>query len=120
MFVHIKGHQTDVLSRWREHIYERLTKLDRFEDRIIKLEITLTASHHHLKGNESCHITAKVPRKTIAIKRNGETMFEAIDAASRILEKQIHDLWKDVRDRRRRVKGKEEGKGSSRDMRHFS
>jgi len=101
MLVNIKGHQTEVLPRWKDHIYERLSKLDRFEDRIIKIDFTLTSSHHHLKGNESCHVTIKVPRKTIAIKKDGETMVLAIDAACRVMEKLIHDLWKDVKDRNR-------------------
>ena len=104
MQIHIKGHQTDVQPRWKSHIYDRLTKLDRFEDKIIRVQYILIASHHHLKGNESCHITAKVPRKTIAIKRNAQTMIEAIDAASKILERQVQTLWKEVKTRSRHSK----------------
>jgi len=102
MQVMIRGHETSVQPRWRDHIYERISKLDRFEDRIVRLEYFLTTSHHHLKGSESCHITAKVPRKTISIKKDAETMIEAIDAASRVLEREIHRLYKDVKDRHRR------------------
>ncbi len=104
MQILIKGHQTEILERWREHIYDRLTKLARFEDRIIKLEYILTASHHHLKGNESCHIIAKVPRKTISVKKDAQTIIEAVDMASKILEKQIQNLWKDTKDRHRHSK----------------
>jgi len=104
MQVLIRGHETTVQPRWRDHIYDRLTKLDRFEDRIIRLEFFLTTSHHHLKGTESCHITAKVPRKTISIKKDADTMLEAINAASHVLERQIQGLFKDIKDRHRRSK----------------
>ena len=104
MQVLIRGHETSVQPRWRDHIYDRLTKLDRFEDRIVRLEFFLTSSHHHLKGTEDCHITAKVPRKTISIKKSGDTMLEAIDAATRVLEREIHRLFKDIKERHRRSK----------------
>ena len=55
MQVMIRGHETSVQQRWRDHIGERLSKLDRFEARIIRIEFVLTSSHHHLKGNETCH-----------------------------------------------------------------
>jgi len=97
MNLQIRGHRTAVQPRWRDHIFERISKLDRFEDRIIKVDYILTSSHHHLKGNELCRITAKVPRKTIAIKRRSRTMIEAIDAASHVLERQVQHLWKDVK-----------------------
>lgn len=101
MQVHIRGHETSVLASWRGHIGDRLAKLDRFEDRIIRLEYVLTTSRHHLKGNELCHIIAKVPRKTIDIKKTGETMSEAIDAASKILEQKIHTLYKATKTKNR-------------------
>ncbi len=102
MQVLIRGHETTVQPRWRDHIYERLTKLDRFEARIVRLEFFLTTSHHHLKGSESCHITVKVPRRTISINKSAETMLEAIDAASHVLERQIQSLYKDVKNRHHR------------------
>ncbi len=104
MQVFIRGHETTVLARWRDHIYDRLAKLDSFEDRIIRLEYFLTTSHHHNKGAEMCHIIAKVPRKTIDVKKTAETMMEAIDAASKVLEEQIRKLYKDIRDRHRRTR----------------
>lgn len=104
MNVQIRGHQTEILPRWRDHIYDRLSKLDRFEDRIIKLEFVLTASHHHLKGNETCRISVKVPRKTLVITKSAETMMEAVDIACRVLEKQVHNLWKDIKTRNRHSK----------------
>ncbi len=116
MHVHIKGHQTDVLPRWESHIFDRLSKLERFEERIVKMEYTLTASHHHLKGNETCHINVKVPRKTIVIKKSAETMIEAIDLASKVLEKQIHELWKDIKDRHRHAGKLREAKRGGEDL----
>ena len=104
MQILIKGHQTEVQERWREHIYDRLSKLARFEDRIIKLEYILTASHHHLKGNEACHIIAKVPGKTISIIKSSRTIIEAIDLSSKVLERQIQTLWKDTKTRSRHSK----------------
>lgn len=104
MQVFIRGHETDVSPRWRDHIYDRLGKLDRFEDRIIRIEFVLTTSHHHLKGNETCHIITKVPRKTIDIKKDADTMLGAIDLACKVLEQQVHRLYKDVKDRHRRSK----------------
>ncbi|MFN0118232.1 MAG: ribosome hibernation-promoting factor, HPF/YfiA family [Elusimicrobiota bacterium] len=104
MKVLIHGHETDVQPRWRDHIYERLAKLDRFEEKIVKLEFILTSSHHHLKGAESCHIIAKVPRKTISIKKEAQVMIEAIDVAAKVLEQKIHSLFKDIKTRHRRSK----------------
>jgi ribosomal subunit interface protein len=102
MQVFIRGHETTVQPRWRDHIYDRLAKLDRFEDRIIRLEYFLTTSHHHRKGAEMCHIIVKVPRKRIDVKKSAETMMEAIDAASKVLESQIHKLYKANKTRHRR------------------
>ena len=104
MQVLIRGHETSVQPRWRDHIYDRLTKLDRFEDRIVRIEYFLTTSRHHLKGMEACHVTAKVPRKTISIQKKADTMIEAIDAASWVLERQIQSLFKDLKDRHRRAR----------------
>lgn len=106
MQVLIRGHETIVQPRWRDHIYDRLTKLERFEDRIIRIEYKITSSHHHQKGNETCHITAKVPGKTIDVKKDAETMIEAIDLASKVLEQQVHKLWKDIKTRHRRSREK--------------
>jgi ribosomal subunit interface protein len=104
MNIFIRGHETDVHPRWREHIHDRLAKLERFEEKIIRIEFVLTVSHHHLKGNETCHIIVKVPRKTIDIKKTAETMIEAIDTASKVLERQVQNLYKDVKDRNRRAR----------------
>jgi ribosomal subunit interface protein len=103
MNVLIHGHETMVQARWRSHIFDRITKLDRFEDRIVRMEYVLTSSHHHLKGHETCHIIAKVPRKTLDVKKSAETMIEAIDMASKVMESQIHKLYKDVKERSRRA-----------------
>ena len=99
MDVHIRGHRTITQPRWRDHIYERLSKLDRFQDNIIKVDVILTASHHHLKGNELCRLRVKVPRSTIAIKKRSETMMEAIDASFKVLEQKVHSLWKKQKDK---------------------
>lgn len=101
MQINIRGHETSVLKRWSDHIYMRLSKLEMFENRIIKIDFVLTSSHHHFKGNETCLIAAKVPRKTITVRKNAETMIEAIDASSKVLERQIRALWKDVKSRNR-------------------
>lgn len=103
MNVFIHGHETMVQARWREHIFDRMSKLDRFEDRIVRIEYILTSSHHHLKGNETCHIIVKIPRKTLNIKKSAQTMPEAIDLASKVMEGQVHKLYKDVKDRNRRA-----------------
>ncbi len=99
MDVHIRGHRTVTQPRWRDHIYERLSKLDRFQDRIIKIDIILTSSHHHFKGNELIRVRVKVPGRTIAIKKRCETMMEAIDATFKVLEQKIHQLWKKTQDK---------------------
>src|SRR5947209_2653110 len=101
MQINIRGHQTEVQPRWKIHILDRVSKLERFEQKIIKIEFTLTSSHHHLKGNEECKITAKVPRKTINITKSAETMIGAIDICAKIFEQQIHHLYKDIKDRNR-------------------
>lgn len=101
MLLQIRGHETLVAKSWRDRISERLVKLERFEEKIIRLEYVLTTSRHHMKGNETCQIVAKVPRKTIAVKKTCETMIEAIDAASHVLEQKIHHLYKDVKARNR-------------------
>ncbi|MBV9080457.1 MAG: ribosome-associated translation inhibitor RaiA [Elusimicrobia bacterium] len=104
MQVLIRGHETAVQPRWRDHIYDRLTKLDRFEERIVRIEFFLTTSHHHLKGIETCHITMKVPRKTVSVKKSADTMIEAIDAACKVVEREVHKLFKDIKERHRRAK----------------
>jgi ribosomal subunit interface protein len=104
MNVLIKGHRTEVQPRWKDHILDRIAKLENYEDRIIRLQVTLTSSHHHLKGNELCHIFVKVPRKSIALRRRSETMLMAIDATFKVLEQQMHKLWKDVKTRNRHNK----------------
>jgi ribosomal subunit interface protein len=104
MNVFIRGHETEVLARWRDHIYDRLEKLERFKERIVKIEFVLTSSHHHLKGFESCHVTVKVPRKTITIKKEAQNMMGALDLACKVLEQQIHKLYKDVKTRNRHKK----------------
>jgi ribosomal subunit interface protein len=104
MDVIIRGHQTTTQPRWRDHIYERLSKLDRFQEQLIKIEIILSSSHHHLKGNENCRVQVKVPGRTIAVNKSSETMMEAIDASFKVIEQQVHGLWKKLRDKRHHSK----------------
>ena len=104
MHINIRGHETTVLPRWREHVNGRMAKLSGFSQRLISVDVYLTSSHHHLKGDESCQITGKVPGKTLSVRRDAETMIEAIDAACKVFERQVRALWKDVKTRSRHNK----------------
>jgi ribosomal subunit interface protein len=114
MNVLIKGHRTEVQPRWKQHIEDRIAKLEPFADRIIKIQVTLTTSHHHHKGNELCRVFVKVPRKTIALRRRAETMLIAIDAAFHVIDQQMHKLWKDVKTRNRHNKAVRNAKRNGR------
>lgn len=68
-------------------INEKVTKLSRFNDKIISADVTLTADSSHIPENKICEIRLIVPGNDDFVKKNAVTFEEAISTSVDILQK---------------------------------
>jgi putative sigma-54 modulation protein len=101
MKVNITGRHVKITDAMREYARDKASKLDRFFDRILHVDVLLEADGQRYLVEMSATLGrhAKVVGKA-----QGENMLAAIDLAESKVQRQIqkfHDRLKDRRDRRR-------------------
>lgn len=85
MQVNISGHQLEVTSALREYIEEKLTRLERHFDRIIKVQVILEVEKLQKKAEASLHIAGR----EVVANAEHEDMYAAIDALVDKLDRQL-------------------------------
>lgn len=86
----LKGRGVDLNDRLREYASAKLTKSQRFFDRIIKIEAELSEERNaRVKPHYRCEVTVKTPRETMRAHGAGVDYFAAIDQASERLDRQV-------------------------------
>jgi ribosomal subunit interface protein len=86
----LSGRGVDLDESLRTYATEKLTRVERFFDRIIKMEVELRHERNpRVKDPNRVEITVKTPMQTLRVHGEGLDHFAAIDVAADRLEMQI-------------------------------
>lgn len=93
-------------DRLRTYATEKLSKVERFFDRIIKMEVELRSERNpRVQDPYRVDVTVKTPRDTLRAHGEGVDHFAAIDAAADRLEIQLKRFKSRLRDHAHRTNG---------------
>jgi putative sigma-54 modulation protein len=102
----LSGRGVELDEPLRRYATEKLTRVQRFFDRIIKMEVELRHERNpRVKDPDRVEITVKTPRETMRVHGEGIDHFAAIDVAADRLETQVKkfkDRLKDHHNHHRR------------------
>jgi putative sigma-54 modulation protein len=86
----LSGRGVELDDAIRSYATEKLTRVERFFDRIIKMEVELRHERNpRVKDPDRVEITVKTPMQTLRVHGEGLDHFAAIDVAADRLEMQI-------------------------------
>ena len=89
----LKGRGVDLNDRLRGYADEKLTRVQRFFERIIKMEVELShESTARASDRHRVEVTVKTPGETLRAHGGGTDFFAAIDQAADHLETQVKKL----------------------------
>jgi len=103
MYIDIKAHNSDVHPRWQAMVQRRAAKLTDFCRHLVRLQVTLVHSTHHIRGHEETRLLATIPNHTLRVQKAKASMGDAIHAAFSALERELQVLME-----RRKTRAKAE------------
>lgn len=99
MNVILKGKGVDLNDRLRQHATEKLTKVQRFFEDIIKMQVELSEERNpRVSDKHKVEVTASVPGETLHAHGAATDYFSAIDQAADRLEAQVKRYKDRLRD----------------------
>jgi ribosomal subunit interface protein len=89
----LSGRGVELDDALREYATEKLTRAQRFFDRIIKMEVELRHERNpRVKDPDRVEVTVKTPKETLRVHGEGLDHFAAIDVAADRLEAKMKKL----------------------------
>lgn len=88
----LSGRGVDLDDSLRGYATEKLTRVQRFFDRIIKMELELTEERNRHGVEHRAEVIVRTPRETVRAHGEGPDHFAAIDKVSDRLEAQLKRL----------------------------
>ena len=76
----------------KEFVEEKVSKLDRFHEKIIAAEVTLTLEDEKQIENKSCDIRLIIPGNDLLVKRAAASFEEAVLKTVEILQNQLQRM----------------------------
>lgn len=102
----LSGRGVRLDDRLRSYATEKLSKVERFFDRIIKMEVELRSERNpRVRDPYRVDVTVKTPRETLRAHGEGIDHFAAIDVAADRLEVQLKRFKSRLRDHAHRGNG---------------
>ncbi|HVE91139.1 MAG TPA: ribosome-associated translation inhibitor RaiA [Actinomycetota bacterium] len=99
----LKARGVDLTDRLREYATEKLTRSQRFFERIIRMDVELCQEGNaRVGGGHRVEVTVKTPGETLRAHGSGADFFTAIDQASDRLEAQVRKHKERLKDRSHR------------------
>lgn len=96
----LSGRGVELDDSIRQYATEKLTRVERFFDRIIKMEVELRHERNpRVKDPDRVEVIVKTPRQTLRIHGEGLDHFAAIDVAVDRLETQLRRVKERLKDR---------------------
>jgi putative sigma-54 modulation protein len=100
MELHLSGRGTRITDRIREVSEHKLTRLERMEPKLTRLEIEVIAEHNPRQGGiHRVEVVATMPRKTFRAHAEAREVESALDVVAERLERQIRDHHEKKRSR---------------------
>lgn len=87
--IEFKGRHDHISTRMREHATGKLTRLRRFNDQVVRIEVVADHVHEHPEVELLVHMRTGTP---LVAKQQGKTFANAIDELSEKMEKQLRRL----------------------------
>lgn len=95
----LSGRGVQLDDRLRQYATDKLSRVERFFDRIIKMEVELRRERtSRLTDRHRVEVTVKTPRETLRAHGEGVDYFAAIDIAADRLETQVKRFKSRLRD----------------------
>lgn len=89
----LSGRGVDLDDALRDYATEKLTRAERYFDRIIKMEVELRHERNpRVKDPDRVEITVKTPGETLRVHGEGADHFAAIDVAADRLDAQVRKI----------------------------
>jgi ribosomal subunit interface protein len=108
----LSGRGVHLDDKLRQYATEKLSRVERFFDRIIKMEVELRLERtSRLTDRHRVEVTVKTPRETLRAHGEGIDHFAAIDIAADRLETQIKRFKSRLRDHAHRNNGQRAAAG---------
>lgn len=85
--INITGHHVDITPALKDHINEKMDKLNRISDQITTIQVTLMQDSHEQKAEARVHLPGK---ELFAVAASESRLFHAIDAMTEKLARQIN------------------------------
>jgi ribosome-associated translation inhibitor RaiA len=104
MDLQVQGQNTEVHPRWAEMVERHSGKLVTIYPDLQRIHVTLVHSTHHVRGAEEVRLVGALPGETLTVQKSAADMGDAIHAAFRALEAEIHKHVERRRDQSRRAK----------------
>jgi putative sigma-54 modulation protein len=89
MNVQIQSLKFDADKRLVEFVESKLSKLDRFSDRIVSSDVIMKVDKDHEKGNKVATITLYMPGEDLIAEGRARSFEEAVEESFEALKKQI-------------------------------
>lgn len=89
MNVQIQSVKFDADQRLLDFVENKMSKLDRFSERIVSSDVILRVDKDHEKGNKLVTITLGMPGEDLVAETRGRSFEEAVDEGVDALKKQI-------------------------------
>ncbi|HET7118344.1 MAG TPA: HPF/RaiA family ribosome-associated protein [Hanamia sp.] len=87
MKINIKALKFRAKKELKDYVIEKVSKLSRFDERIISADVTLTLDGANIPENKICDIRLVVPGNDEFVKKNAVTFEEAILSSVDVLQK---------------------------------
>jgi putative sigma-54 modulation protein len=89
MNVQIQSVKFDADQRLVEFVENKMSKLDKFFDRIVSSDVIMKVDKDHEKGNKVVTITLGLPGEELVAESRARTFEEAVDESIEAIKKQI-------------------------------
>lgn len=83
--ININGHHVDITPALKDHINEKMNKLNKLSDQITTIQVTLQQDNNEQKAEATVHL----PGKELFAASSNSRLFHAIDAMVEKLARQI-------------------------------
>lgn len=87
MKINLKALKFKAKKELEDFVDEKVSKLSRYDDKIISADVTLTLDGANIPENKICEIRLVVPGNDDFVKKNAATFEEAILSSVEILQK---------------------------------
>ncbi len=89
MNVQIQSVKFDADSRLVEFVESKMSKLDKFSEKIVSSDVILKVDKDHEKGNKVATVTLSMPGEDLVAEGRARSFEESVDEAIEILKRQI-------------------------------